>query len=60
MAFLVVFFLIPFLLALKISLAKAILAVPPFTEMVVQIHEGTVIAFIHTGNYNILDRKSVV
>lgn len=50
-AWLVVFFLIPFVLIAKISLAKPILAVPPFQDIMQWTENGVLHLQLNIGNY---------
>ncbi|MDI9349458.1 MAG: ABC transporter permease subunit [Candidatus Symbiobacter sp.] len=50
--YLIAFFLIPFFLALKISLSLSILAAPPFTETLARGENGEYIFTFHMVNYN--------
>jgi putrescine transport system permease protein len=45
------FFLLPFLFILKISLSQAVLAQPPYTDLLGEIQDGLVTIQLNFGNY---------
>jgi putrescine transport system permease protein len=56
---LVVFFLAPFLLVLKISLAQAELGRPPYTALLELVDQSTLHIRLYLGNYLLLARDSL-
>ena len=56
---LLLFFLIPFLIVLKISFAETQLAVPPYTPLIERVAGGYVQLKIHTSNYLYLFQDSL-
>jgi putrescine transport system permease protein len=54
MLFLSVFFLLPFAFALKISLADAAIAIPPFTRLLATTPDGHIAITLNLDNYRIL------
>ena len=54
MGWLVLFFLVPFLIVLKISFSEGILAMPPYAPLIEWTREGVVSIKLHLANYRFL------
>jgi putrescine transport system permease protein len=54
MLWLVLFFLVPFLIVLKISFSEAILAMPPYAPMIEWASNGLLTVKLHLANYRYL------
>ncbi|HKJ62537.1 MAG TPA: ABC transporter permease subunit [Hyphomicrobiales bacterium] len=54
MLWLLIFFLIPFVVVLKISLSEAIIASPPYLPMIEWTRDGELIVKLNFGNYQFL------
>ncbi len=54
MLFLVVFFLVPFAFAVKISFADSIIAIPPFTKLLTHTQDGHLLLTATLDNYRYL------
>jgi putrescine transport system permease protein len=54
MAWLVLFFLVPFLIVLKISFSEGILAMPPYEPMIEWASNGVLTIKLHLANYRFL------
>jgi putrescine transport system permease protein len=54
MLWLLLFFLVPFLIVLKISFSEAILAMPPYAPMIEWTREGLLSIKLHLANYRFL------
>src|SRR5271154_6098580 len=51
---LVLFFLVPFLIVLKISFSEAVLAMPPYAPLLAWTHERVLSIQLHLANYHYL------
>jgi len=54
LAWLLLFFLIPFLIVLKLSFSEGLLAMPPYAPLLVWTHERVLSIQLHMGNYAFL------
>jgi putrescine transport system permease protein len=54
LAWLLLFFLIPFLIVLKISFSEALLAMPPYAPLLSWTHERVLSIQLHLANYHFL------
>jgi putrescine transport system permease protein len=54
LAWLMLFFLIPFLIVLKLSFSEGLLAMPPYAPLLVWTHERVLSIQLHLGNYAFL------
>jgi putrescine transport system permease protein len=54
LAWLLLFFLIPFLIVLKLSFSEGLLAMPPYAPLLVWTHERVLLIQLHMGNYAFL------
>jgi|SRR5580704_7185905 putrescine transport system permease protein len=54
MAWLLLFFLVPFLIVLKISFSEGILAMPPYAPMIEWTHERVLSIRLHLANFRFL------
>jgi putrescine transport system permease protein len=54
MVWLLLFFLVPFLIVLKISFSEALLAMPPYAPLLAWTHEGVLSIQLHLANYHFL------
>ena len=54
MLWLLLFFLVPFLIVLKISFSEALLAMPPYAPMLAWTHERVLSIQLHLANYHFL------
>jgi putrescine transport system permease protein len=54
MFWLLLFFLVPFLIVLKISFSEALLAMPPYAPLLAWTHERVLSIQVHLGNYHFL------
>jgi putrescine transport system permease protein len=54
MLWLLLFFLVPFLIVLKISFSEGILAMPPYAPMIEWANNGVLIVKLHLANYRYL------
>jgi putrescine transport system permease protein len=54
MFWLLLFFLVPFLIVLKISFSEALLAMPPYAPLLAWTHERVLSIQLHLGNYHFL------
>jgi putrescine transport system permease protein len=54
LAWLLLFFLIPFLIVLKISFSEALLAMPPYAPLLAWTHERVLSIQLHFANYQFL------
>ncbi len=59
LAFLVVFFLVPFAFAFKISFAQTAVRIPPFTDLVTHYSDGELGISLNFGNYAYLFTDNV-
>jgi len=59
MLWMVLFFLLPFLLVLKISFSEAILAIPPYAPMIEWTHDWLLSIKLHLANYRFLFTDSL-
>ncbi len=53
------FFLLPFLFVLKISLSEAVLGLPPYADLIQDIEDGVITVKINLGNYLLLIEDSL-
>ncbi len=56
---LALFFLLPFLFVLKLSLSESILAQPPYLDLIREFRDGLVTLAINLGNYQLLLEDSL-
>ncbi|MET4163420.1 putrescine transport system permease protein [Marinobacterium sp. MBR-111] len=56
---LALFFLLPFLFVLKISLSEPVLAQPPYLDLLREIEDGLVTIMVNFGNYQLLLEDSL-
>jgi putrescine transport system permease protein len=54
MLWLLLFFLVPFLIVLKISFSEVLMAMPPYAPMIEWTHERLLAIKLHLGNYHFL------
>jgi putrescine transport system permease protein len=54
MVWLLLFFLVPFLIVLKISFSEALLAMPPYAPLLAWTHERVLSIQLHLANYHFL------
>jgi putrescine transport system permease protein len=54
MLWLLLFFLVPFLIVLKISFSEALMAMPPYAPMLAWTHERVLSIQLHLANYHFL------
>jgi putrescine transport system permease protein len=54
MAWLLLFFLVPFLIVLKLSFSEGLLAMPPYAPLLVWTHERVLSIQLHLANYDFL------
>ena len=56
---LVVFFLVPFLIVLKLSFSEALIAMPPYAPLIEWTHDMMLAIRLHLGNYHFLFTDSL-
>jgi len=59
LGWLLLFFLIPFLIVLKISFSEALLAMPPYAPLLAWTHERVLSIQLHLANYHFLFSDSL-